>query len=206
MRLLLFLQYPLVNHLGAFLESDEIRLLSLALVILGIALPRLMPSTLLLVASTLRGWLMLLGSWSVLLIVSYLNLIHWLYLLLPGLIPLTFGIVFGASLRTGAEPLVTRIGEQARGPLTMEMRRYTRTVTLLWTAVFMLLTLQAIVLMTLKFTDQGSLVVESWLLNVVSPVCIGALFVGEFWFRKRRFPRHDHPTFWNYLAIVRRAF
>jgi uncharacterized membrane protein len=195
-RLILILQYPLVNHLGAYLERGEIRLASLAWVVLGFFWSGLLTFS----PRAIAG---LIGVWAGLLGLYHYEQIGWLYLLLPGIVPLALLVVFAMTLRPGSEALVTRIGEQARGPLSEEMRHYTNRLTLLWCVVFGVLAVQAIVLFMLRGLGQQEEVTESVLVNIVTPLVVTGLFVGEFFIRKKRFPDHDHPGFFDYLAIVR---
>ena len=131
---------------------------------------------------------LLLGSYDIALYVLYLP---------PVLLPLLFFAVFFYSLMPGREPLVTDIGEKARGPLSAEMRDYTRKVTQLWAVMFLLVLLLGIGL-PIWATDF----VWSLFTNFINYFLIGVLFIGEYIFRKQRFPDHDHPTFGDYLKIV----
>lgn len=197
MPLLLILQFPILTHCAVLLDYPSLKLLAIGLLIVGVSYNAL-------VRANAIAWLIALGLLVSLLVLWQLQLIDSLLVATPILIPLMLLVVFGTTLRPGQEALVTQIGERARGPLEPEMRRYTRNVTWLWTVVFFALTLEAIFL-ALYANAVQNFAIWSWLINIVNPVFIGSLFVLEFIYRKRRFPDHPHPSFMDYLSIVRNA-
>ena len=148
----------------------------------------------------LLSWLVFLAL-SALLACSYYFKFDVLLIRLPPLfILLLIGSVFWRSLLPGNEPLVTGIGERARGPLGPKMRQYTLRVTQFW-AGFISLQFTA----TLYFSIFG----PEWLwvsvTSVFNYLLVGVLFVAEFYWRMHCFPDHDHPSFFNYIAIVTKA-
>ena len=195
-RVLLMLQYPLLNHLGAYLDFAGLRFVSLVLVLIGVFLPGL---------SGFNGkvWVLCTGLTLTISALYLTDMIEWVYLLLPALVPLFFLIGFARTLGPDQVPLITQIGEQARGPLSAEMREYTGRLTMFWVGLFALLFLQGLVLTGIRSFGVAHVVTESTLLNVVTPGLIVGVFVFEFHWRKRRFPEHDHPSFWEYVRIVR---
>lgn len=96
--------------------------------------------------------------------------------------------------------LITAIGEASRGPLGPQLRAYTRAITWFW-GVFLLLC--GAVALGQLFAVQV-LKPLYWLPAWQLPVS-AAVFVGEFYLRKRLFPAHNHPGFREYLSIVARA-
>ena len=198
LRLLLYCQYPIVNQAGLLLELPNLRLASLLLVCAGVALAGWHGrSARLVVASGMAVGGLLLMDW--------LDLTEWLYVGLPLIVPATLLIAFASTLRAGQEPLVTAVGERARGPLSPAMRRYTRAVTWLWVAVLGLLMAAALASLALQFAARMPHDWTMWILNIAGPGLVVAVFVGEFVVRKRLFPEHAHPGFAEYLAIVRRG-
>ena len=107
--------------------------------------------------------------------------------------------VFARTLLPGAEPLVTAISRSVRGSLSPELIVYTRGVTSVWTACFVILLLLSIVL------PFVSIYVWSLCTNVVNYAIVGALVVLEFFYRKWRFPTHSHSGFFSYLRIVAKS-
>jgi uncharacterized membrane protein len=96
---------------------------------------------------------------------------------------LLLAIVFGRTLLAGREPLVTRFARIIHGTIPPEVERYTRRVTLAWTALFVAL----FALSCLLFLG-GWLHAWSLLANVASPVAVGAMFVVEYAVRLRALP------------------
>lgn len=193
LQLVLLLQYPLTTHIATLTGTVWLQLGALLSVTLGILLPGLMRPS----AGSWTLALVIGGSLGVLALTDQLVL---LTRLAPVALPLLLLGVFAVTLLPGREPLVTAIGEAARGPLSVAMRRYTRGVTWLWTLIFALLVATAAIL---PFTSAPG--TWSWVTNVATPLLVTGVFVGEFVWRKVRFPDHDHPSFLDYLAIVRQA-
>ena len=187
---LLIIQYPIVTHLATVSGQSGYKLFALLLVIIAIALR----------AMVTHQWRTVFVSGilmcGVYLVWSY-GLINWITYTTPVLIPLMLLGIFGATLLPGKTPLVTAIGEAARGTLDVSMRQYTRRVTWIWTLTFIFLTTEAIILTLLDHE-----LAWSWLINVVNPALLVTIFVGEFIYRKHRFPNHRHPKFMEYLNIV----
>lgn len=186
----LLISYPLLVHISILLNQTALQALAIVCFAAGLLFRPL---------SNFRplAWLGLGLAILIAVLLDYFRATLILLYLPPILFPLMMLIVFGRTLLPGQEPLVTTIGEQARGPLCDGMRRYTRHVTTLWCLVFLFLTASAIVL---PWLDDKSL--WSWFSNVVSYILVGLLFVGEFLLRKKLFPHHDHPGFIEYLRII----
>ncbi|MDB5396961.1 MAG: hypothetical protein JWM91_4467 [Rhodospirillales bacterium] len=86
--------------------------------------------------------------------------------------------LFGTSLTSGSEPLVTRITGAIHGRLSPEVLRYTRRVTWVWCAFFGLEILMSATLLTLAPIAWWSVFV-----NLSNMPLILILFVGERLFR-----------------------
>ncbi len=186
----LIISYPVLVHASILFDQPRLQSVAIVCFAAGILFKPL---------SERRrfAWLLLGLSVIVAGLLSYLNATLLLLYLPPILFPLMMLTVFGRTLMPGREPLVTAIGEQARGPLCDGMRRYTRHVTVLWCGVFLLMTASAVIL---PWLEDKSL--WSWFTNVISYAFVGVLFLGEFLLRKRLFPDHDHPGFIEYLRII----
>lgn len=188
---LFFLQFPVLTHVGILIGNRSLSFLAFLLLTLGfciqlIRVNRLYQIAAMVAASSVLSYLYLRG------------MTDWLVYVPPIFIPLFLTFFFGATLRRGRESIVTSIGERARGPLDDDMRAYTRKVTLVWTLVFLCLSLEALLL---ALIDQT--IIWSWLVNIFNPLLIIVIFVGEFAYRKQRFPQHDHPRFIDYFSIAR---
>jgi uncharacterized membrane protein len=109
----------------------------------------------------------------------------------PILIPLALAWLFGRTLAKGRTPLVCRLAElEQGGALSEELARYTRRLTWVWT--LFLLGLAAI---SAWLAARGDRIAWSWFTNFASYALLGALFLGEFAYRRVRYRnyRHDSP-------------
>lgn len=145
-------------------------------------------------------WLVFSLLCAAVLLLEYLGLTLYLLFLPPVVIPLLLLFIFGRTLVNGREPLITAIGEAARGPLSQAMRTYTHRLTQLWCLVFVAMILWSAIL---PWLEQPEL--WSWFTNIINYGVVGVLFVGEFMLRKKLFPTHNHPGFFEYLRIIARA-
>lgn len=182
--------YPLLVHLSVVLATPQLQFIAPIMFLLGACWYGLRTKRLL-------AWLIFIGLSSLILLLEYLGLTLYLLYLPPVVIPLLLLFIFGRTLFAGREPLITAIGEAARGPLTPSMRRYTRRLTQLWCVVFLVLMLWSIFLMLIEQPELWS-----WFTNVINYGVVGVLFVGEFMLRKKLFPAHNHPGFIEYLRII----
>jgi len=99
---------------------------------------------------------------------------------------LLLAIVFGRTLAAGREPLCTRFARIVHGSIPLEVERYSRGVTLAWTAFFA-------VLFTLSCTLYLGQFLAAWslLANILSPILIVAMFVVEYAVRLRALPDQE---------------
>jgi uncharacterized membrane protein len=188
---LLAVAYPVLVHLAVIWPRPWLEWL--ALMALS-ALP-LYPS---LRAGRAWAWLALAGCLVASALIVRWQGTHWVLLLPPIAIPLSLLIVFGASLRPGQQPMVTRFALLARGSLPPELITYTRSVTVLWVVVFAILTLSAVLLSLFASTQWWSLAT-----NFLHYILIGAVFAGEYAWRRWRYRHLDHPGFLAYLRQLK---
>jgi uncharacterized membrane protein len=188
---LLAVAYPVLVHLAVIWPRPWLEWL--ALMALS-ALP-LYPS---LRVGRAWAWLALAGCLVASALIVRWQGTHWVLLLPPIAIPLSLLIVFGASLRPGQQPMVTRFALLARGSLPPELITYTRSVTVLWVVVFAILTLSAVLLSLFASTEWWSLAT-----NFLHYLLIGAVFAGEYAWRRWRYRHLDHPGFLAYLRQLK---
>jgi uncharacterized membrane protein len=125
--------------------------------------------------------------------------------------------VFGTTLRRGRMPLIERIIRTLNGPqddLSDDVIRYAHRLTAVWTALFVVLAVinTALALcadpggLLLSFGVQPAvtLPLELWSLfaNVLNYLLVAALFVGEFAFRRRRFPQQPYRGLLDFTGRV----
>lgn len=115
--------------------------------------------------------------------------IQHLYLLQHAGVHLLLGLWFVRSLRGGRTPAITAVAARVHRSLSAPMRDYCRKVTAVWAVYFGLMTL-----LSLAVYRLFSLAAWSTLANIVTPLAIGALFVGEFVLRYRLHPDFERAS------------
>ena len=112
-------------------------------------------------------------------------------------IHLLLAVVFGVTLQAGREPLVTALARRVHGSLTPAMAAYSRKVTLLWTGYF-------VAMAALSGALYAAAPFDVWatFANLVTPLAIVLMFVGEYLLRYRLHPEFERAT----LAQAVRAY
>jgi len=112
-----------------------------------------------------------------------------LYLTQHVAIHAALAIMFGLTLRPGQEPLVTALARRVHGGLTPGMAAYSRKVTLVWSVYFVLMGTISIGLFLFAPFDSWALFA-----NLMTPLAMVLLFVGEFLLRYRLHPEFERAT------------
>ena len=193
MQIALLIIYPLCVHFAVTLQRPELQLPALVALAAGLVYRGIKHNS-------AFAWTVVAAVSVLALILYYFQLILYVLYVPPVVIPLLFCSVFYQSLLPDQTPLVTEIGESVHGPFDQPMRRYTRQVTVMWTAFFVVLAAWSALLPIVASTPIWSLFT-----NFVNYLLIALLFIAEFIYRKWRFRGFDHPDFWQYLHIVVRA-
>lgn len=120
-----------------------------------------------------------------------------LLMLPPTLINAWLGWIFGRTLAAGREPLISTFARMERAhlenqpdiALPPDIQRYTRRLTMLWSA---LLFTMAGIAAWLAASDRH----DWWALftGVMSYVLLGALYFGEYLFRRLHFRQYRHAS------------
>lgn len=105
---------------------------------------------------------------------------------------------FGRTLLPGQIPLCTRWATRVHGTLSTETRRYTRAVTLLWTAFFVLVVAATLLLYLFAPRSLWSLFVNFLIL----PAAV-LLFAAEFLWRRRALPNAQHASLHDMAQLLR---
>ncbi|MFK7978144.1 MAG: hypothetical protein AB8C02_18570 [Halioglobus sp.] len=150
-----------------------------------------------LLSRSLFSWLLVLGLLATVLAIFWYGSVRYLLYVPPIALPTLLFIVFFRSLLAGQTPLVTAFAQEARGTIPSSLAAYTRTITVLWAALFAVLAIGSAFLAAF-----ASAAVWSLFTNFLSYVAIAALFIVEFIFRQWRFPNLEHSSFWQYLQGV----
>ena len=111
------------------------------------------------------------------------------------------GGLFGFTLIGARVPLVTRFARIVHGTLPPEIERYTRRVTLVWTLFFVLMGSIATALYFGSSTAHWSVFV-----NLLTPLFLGVMFVGEYFVRRLSFPDFPHSSLMTGFRAFQRAF
>ena len=111
---------------------------------------------------------------------------EWLYLAQHAGIQAVLALSFAATLRPGREPMITLMARRVHGQVDATLARYTRRVTQAWVALFALV-------------GAGSVLLYAWAplawwsawANLITPVLMVALFLGEYGLRYRLHPEFE---------------
>ena len=112
-------------------------------------------------------------------------------------IHLLLAYVFGSTLAAGREPLVSALARRVHGGLTPAMVAYSRKVNIAWTLYFVAMAVVSVVVFA-----TAPFAVWAAFANLVTPLAIVAMFVGEYLLRYRIHPEFERAT----LAQVVRAY
>ena len=112
-----------------------------------------------------------------------------LYMLQHAGIHAALATIFALTLRPGHEPLVTALARRVHRSLTPAMVGYSRKVTILWAAYFVAMALLSVALHVLLPFDAWAVFA-----NLVTPVAMVVLFVGEYLFRYWLHPEFERAT------------
>ncbi len=192
--LILLLAYPVALHLGIVTDRMQPALLLL----LGLLL---LSGVLMLARGNPYGWAALGGLSAT---AAWIYLYHvepqTLLKLPPVLINGVLCLAFGYTLLPGRKPLISRFAELMHGhALDALSQRYTRGVTLLWSVLFALLTLESLLLGMLAEPHLWSLFT-----NFLNYLFVLLVFVVEYRLRLRRLPHLEHAGFFRFLLDLRR--
>ena len=119
----------------------------------------------------------------------------------PVIINLALAVWFGRTLAPGEEPMISWFARLARGTeLPPDLARYTRWSTVMWTAFFVSTAAAAAALAVLASPRTWSLFA-----NGIDYLLVGALFFGEYVFRRVRYPHHSHRPLADVIRTVARS-
>ncbi|HEX6155857.1 MAG TPA: hypothetical protein VFZ54_07530 [Burkholderiales bacterium] len=125
---------------------------------------------------------------------------EWLLFIPPIAINLALAWLFGRTLLRGRVPLISRFALMEQATLSPEVAAYTRLLTWLWTALFVGAAAISLVLAVSGNHDAWSLFT-----NLINYLLVGALFLGEFAYRRVRFRNYRHHSPLQLLRNVRRT-
>jgi uncharacterized membrane protein len=103
---------------------------------------------------------------------------------------------FAGTLRGNQLSLIGRFAERVH-PLSPDMRRYTARVTCVWALLFAAIAVASVVVYA-----RFSFAAWSLLANLLTPMLIGALFIGEYLLRYRLHPEFERTRLVDALRAV----
>lgn len=103
---------------------------------------------------------------------------------------------FASTLRPGRLSLIGEFAQRVH-PLSDDMRAYSAKVTAVWVGYFALMALVSVAIyVTLSFSAW------SLLANVLTPLCVVALFVGEHFMRYRLHPEFERSRLVDVVRVA----
>ena len=123
---------------------------------------------------------------------------EWVLYLPPIGINVILSWVFGRTLVRSRMPLIARFATVEQGPLSTELKSYTRMLTWVWTLLFLSAAAVSLALAMSGHRDAWSLFT-----NFINYLLVGALFLGEFLYRRLRFRNYRHHSPLQLLRNVR---
>lgn len=126
--------------------------------------------------------------------------VEWLLFVPPIVINATLAWLFGRTLVHGRVPLIARFATMEQGTLSAELALYTRTLTWLWTLLFI-----TAALLSFALAISGHRNAWSLFTNFINYLLVAALFLGEFVYRRLRFRNYRHHSPLQLLRNVRGA-
>jgi uncharacterized membrane protein len=112
--------------------------------------------------------------------------VHLMYLLQHGGIHAALAAMFGLTLRPGGTPFITALALRVHRTVTPPMQQYTRRLTQIWVAYFLGMIALSFALYALAPWSWWSL-----FCNVITPLAVLVLFVGEQGWRRLRHPEFE---------------
>ena len=206
-RLALALAYPVLAHVASLRDDPVLAAVALGDLAVFVLLDPLMHRR-------AWAWLVLLATIVGLVTVAHSPHLHLVLLLVPAAFVALVAWTFGRTLREGHVPLITRMVCAIDGvpldQLTPDLRSYSRALTATWAALLsglavcnFLLALIAVPggLLHSLGVDSPITVSErawSWFANLLNYGLVGGLFVGEYFYRVRRFPGR-YTSFFDFV-------
>jgi uncharacterized membrane protein len=125
------------------------------------------------------------------------NFPHILLTMMPTLLNAWLAWIFGHTLLPGREPLIGMFARMERhhllkretADLPADVAHYTRILTYIWSALFIVMASVSTILAL-----SGRLMWWTVFTGGISYLLVGALFVGEYWYRRRRFTQERHAN------------
>jgi uncharacterized membrane protein len=209
----LALGYPLLAHAASHWRSASLALAAGAVLVVLVALPGIS-------RGQRVGWLVLGIGVALLAALAALGNAQLPLFLPPVAINAFLAWLFGHTLLRGRMPLIERLVRLLHPPaepLDTRVPGYARRLTALWALLFAALALAAAVLALLAvpgglldaagITPPLAVPLATWSLwtNLLAYLAVGALFMGEYAWRRRVFPQQPYRGFAGFTRQVAAA-
>jgi uncharacterized membrane protein len=109
--------------------------------------------------------------------------------------------LFGRTLLSGKEPLISQISRHINGQLMPDIIEYTRHVTIAWCIFFALEVIASLLLYVF-----APLAAWSFFINVLNLPLLIFMFVGEKAYRTLRFPNHPKTSILKAIEVYSKDF
>jgi len=205
--LILAVSYPLLAHAAVMLRSAPLILASVTVLAAAMILPGLREGRPI-------AWLAAAGSAAGIFALAQLHAVALVLYAPPVMINAYLAWLFGHTLMPGRTPLIERLVRQLHGPeeqLDDDIPVYAARLTAAWTFLFSLLGLVNLALAVLASPGglllaagvQPALTIprETWSLfaNVLNYLIVVCFFLGEYGYRRRRFPKQPYASLLDFL-------
>ena len=108
-------------------------------------------------------------------------------------------VLFARTLRPGRVPLITRLSTLVHGPLSALLVRYTRLVTQVWALLF-----GGLATISVALFVYGPLPLWAFYANVLTPILMVAVFLGEYGIRRVVIPPDQCAGFLEVVSASRK--
>ena len=107
----------------------------------------------------------------------------------PAALNLGLAALFASTLRAGREPLIAAFARAERGTLEADLAIYTRTLTAVWAIFF-----AGAAAFSIWLAAASTPAIWGWFVAVGNHIAVALLFLGEYIFRRWRFPQYCHAS------------
>src|SRR5439155_6024691 len=107
----------------------------------------------------------------------------------PVALNLGLAVLFARTLRTGREPLISTFARAERGTLEADLAVYTRRLTIVWAIFFV-----GAAAFSIWLAAMSTPATWGWFVAVGNYIAVALLFIGEYIFRRWRFPQYRHAS------------
>lgn len=187
MSALLWISYPLLVHTAILTNTSALQAAALGWLVILLLLPALR-------RGSLYAWLTAICGVALAAAAPHFGLALVFLYIPPIAINLMLFGVFSQSLLAGRTPVVSATALKIRGELSPTLVRYTRTLTVLWSGLFL-----GMALLSLGLALFAPDVVWSTFTNFLNYLIVGAIFLGEYLLRPWLLPNEKHTRLRTYV-------